>query len=97
MTTMISNFQDRVKTSTNAMALVGTKAASGAILGLTLALIGDEIIGYGWFSFALVIVVATGTLLKITKAWSWTQLAIFDLISVLVGLILHMYILIAPG
>jgi hypothetical protein len=97
MASMMSSFQDRVKTSTNAMALFGLKTLSGTVVGLTLALIGDEIINYGWFSFSLVIIVTTAALLKTSKSWSWTQIAIFDLFCVLTGLILHMYILIAPG
>ena len=97
MASFVSNFQDRVRTSTNAMALISAKTFSGAVVGLTLALIGDEIINYGWFSFSLVMIVVTAAILRAGKAWAWTQLAIFDLICVLTGLILHMYILIAPG
>jgi hypothetical protein len=73
------------------------KTMIGLILGLTFALIGDEIVGYGNFSFLLVIVVAAGALMKITKAWTWAHMAVFSLICVLIGLLLRMYILIAPG
>jgi hypothetical protein len=97
MANLISNLQDRVKTSSNVMALLAFKLASGLFLGLTLALIGDQIIDYGWFSFALVIVVTVGALLKIMKAWSWVHVLIFNLICVLIGMLLRMYILIAPG
>ena len=94
---LISNVQERFKTSTNALSLVAVKALSGVILGLTLALIGEEIIQYGVFSFVLVTVVTTACILRISKTWSWTQILIFDLICVLIGLLLRMYILIAPG
>ena len=97
MPSFVSNFQDRVKTSSNAAALLAAKTLSGSVVGLTLALIGDEIINYGYFSFSLVLVVVTGAIMRIGKGWSWTQLAIFDLVCVLTGLILHMYILIGPG
>jgi hypothetical protein len=97
MANMISNFQDRVKTSSNALALLALKALTGAYIGLTLALVGDEIIQYGWFSFTLVIIATMATLLKVTKSWTWVNLLIFNLFCVLVGLLLRMYILIAPG
>ena len=97
MANLISNVQDRFKTSTSAISLLVFKAISGAILGLTLALIGEEIIQYGVFSFVLVTVVITASLLRIGKAWTWTHILIFDLICVLIGLLLRMYILVAPG
>lgn len=97
MASLISNIQDRVKVSTNIVALLMFKALSGFMVGLTFALIGDQIIDYGWFSFTLVIVVTMGVLLKLTKSWTWTHVFIFDLICVLIGLLLRMYILIAPG
>jgi hypothetical protein len=97
MANLISNAQERFKNSTNALALVAFKALTGLFLGLTLALIGDQIIDYGWISFMLVLIVSTGTLMKITKSWTWMHMLIFNLICVLIGLLLRMYILIAPG
>jgi len=97
MANIISNVQERFKTTTNAMCLLAFKALSGAVLGLTLALIFEEIIQYGVLSFVLVTVVVTACTLKIAKSWSWTHILIFDLICVLIGLLLRMYILIAPG
>lgn len=97
MTNLINGLQDRVKTSSNAIALIAFKAISGLFLGLTLALVGDQIIDYGWFSFMLVIVVTTATLLRIMKAWTWMHVLIFNLICMLIGMLLRMYIIIAPG
>ncbi|MGE0526836.1 MAG: hypothetical protein AB7G93_01815 [Bdellovibrionales bacterium] len=94
---LIDNLQDRVKISSNAVALWAFKLFTGGFLGLTLALIGDQIIDYGWFSFVLVIVLVTGALLKVIKTWSWVHVFVFNLICVLIGLLLRMYILIAPG
>jgi hypothetical protein len=97
MANLISNVQDRFKSSTSAISLLVFKAISGAVLGLTIALVGEEIIQYGVFSFVLVTVVTTGSILRIGKSWSWMHILIFDLICVLIGLLLRMYILIAPG
>lgn len=73
------------------------KLFSGILIGLTLALIGVEILQYGVFSFVLIVVVVTASLLRIAKSWSWTHVFIFNLICVLLGLLLRMYILIAPN
>lgn len=97
MAGLISNLQDRVKTSSNAISLLIFKGITGFFLGLTLALIGDQIIDYGWFSFVLVVVVTIGTCLKVMRSWTWLHVFIFNLICVLIGLLLRMYILIAPG
>ena len=97
MAGLISNFQDRVKTSSNVISLLIVKVLTGLFLGLTFALIGDQIIDYGWFSFTLVMVVVTAAIVRISKGWTWTHVFIFNLICVLIGLLLRMYILIAPG
>lgn len=95
--TLISNAQERFKTTSNAFALLAFKTLTGLFLGLTLALIGDQIIDYGWISFMLVLTVTAGALLKIARSWTWMYMTIFNLICVLIGLLLYMYILIAPG
>jgi hypothetical protein len=97
MANIITHAQERFKTSTNAMGLLAFKLLSGLFIGLTLALIAQEIIQYGIISLVFVIVVVTSCLLKIVKSWSWSHVFIFDLICVLIGLLLRMYILIAPG
>jgi hypothetical protein len=97
MANFISNAQDRFKTSTNALALIAFKVLTGFFLGLTLALIGQEIIQYGVFSFVLVVLVVAGCILRVGRSWTWTHVFIFNLICVLIGLLLRMYILIAPG
>lgn len=93
----INEFQDRVKTSTSQLVLFLVKLTSALVIGLTLALIGQELIQYGTFSFVLVIVVVGLTLLRIFKFWNWSRLLVFDLICILVALLLRMYILLAPG
>lgn len=97
MANIISNVQERFKTSTNALGLLTFKATSGVFLGLTLALIAQEIIQYGPLSLVLVMVVVAASVMRIAKDWSWTHVFIFNLIVVLIGLLLRMYILIAPG
>lgn len=97
MATLIHGLQDRVKSSSSSVGIMIVKVTTGLILGLTLALIGDEVLQYGWFSFILVMVVTLTTLLRIMRSWAWGYVLIFNLICVLIGLLLRMYILIAPG
>lgn len=96
-TRFISNVNDKIKTTSSTAALFALRTLSGLFVGLTLTLIGEEAMGYGVFSFVLVIVVTTAAILRVSKKWSWMHLLIFNLICVLLGLCLRMYILIAPG
>lgn len=97
MANLISNVQERFRVTSSAVTLFSFKLLSGLILGLTLALIAQEIIQFEVFSLVLVMLVTAACLLKVGKSWSWTHILIFDLICVLIGLLLRMYILIAPG
>ncbi len=73
------------------------KVMTGSFVGLTLALIGQEMIGFGTFSFVLVITVTLLAFLKVAKKWSILSVLVFNLVCVLVGMLLRMYILLAPG
>lgn len=97
MSSLIDSLQDRARSSTSAAALWAVKGFVGLILGLTVGLIGDEVFQYGWFSLIFIMLVVTGLLLRVTRSWSWPQILIFSFICVLIGLLLRMYILVAPG
>jgi hypothetical protein len=97
MTKFINNVQVRIKTTSSTAALFMFRMISGLFVGLVLALIGEEIIGYGALSFVLILLVMTGVVLRVSKKWSWISMLIFNLVCVLLGLCLRMYILIAPG
>ncbi len=93
----MGTLQDRVKSSSSSVGLVICKVVTGLYLGLTLALIGLEILQYGWFSFILVIVATVVSLLRVMRSWSWSHVFVFNLICILIGISLRMYIQIAPG
>lgn len=69
---------------------------TGFFLGLTLAFIAQELIQFGMLSLILITTVLTASFLKISSTWSISRILIFDLICILVGQILKMYILLAP-
>ncbi|MCB0390785.1 MAG: hypothetical protein KDD58_05835 [Bdellovibrionales bacterium] len=97
MAHVIENIQLKLKNSSHGILLFTFKLLSGLLLGLTIALIGQEIFAYSTFLFAFVITVITGLFLRKARRWGWVAILVFDLICALVALLLRMYILIAPG
>ena len=88
--------QESVKSSSLSFLHFCLRLITGIVLGLVLALIGQELSGYGNFAMLFVIVVVTSIALKLLARRSLGQILIFDLICVLVGMLLRMYILVAP-
>ena len=97
MSQLMDAVQQRWRNSSNSFALGAFRLVSGAILGLTFALIGDEILDYGNLAFLFVLVSITIAFMKISRTWRVVGVLVFDLICVLVGMLLRLYILIAPG
>jgi hypothetical protein len=93
----LDNIQYRIKTSSREICLFGFKLVTGMFLGLTLTLIFQQMMAYGTLSFVFVLSAVTLVFLKIAKSWNWLAVMIFILICVLLGLLVRMYILIAPG
>jgi hypothetical protein len=93
----IEDLQYKIKTSSSSIALVFVKLFVGLILGLTFALIGQQMINYGDLCFLLVTIVVLSAFLRIARAWRWSGVFVFTLVCVLMGLLLKMYIMIAPG
>lgn len=73
------------------------KLCSGAIIGLTFALIGQEIWQLGPILFWFVILSVTAAFYKISKQWTSIGLLIFDLLAILAALLIRMYVVVAPG
>jgi len=91
-----TNVQEGVKNSSVSLINLTLRVITGFMLGLTLALIGQELIGYGSLSLMLVMVVVLSLVVKTTSGWTIGKILIFDLILVLVAMLLRMYILVAP-
>jgi hypothetical protein len=91
-----TNMQDGVKNSSVSLFCFFLRFITGVMLGLTMALIGQELMGYGTFAMLFAIVVVLGLVLKTTSEWTAGKILIFDLILVLVAMLLRMYILVAP-
>ena len=93
----IQNMQYTLKKNSQNISLFIARFLSGLFLGLTLTLVGQQILGYGQLIFWFIIVLTTAVFLKVTKGWKWVGVIVLDFILILIGLLLKMYILIAPG
>lgn len=91
------HLNEGIKSSTRQGFLWFLKCVSGALIGLTLALVGQELLSYGTFSLVFVMVTVAGVFCKVAAKWRLASLLIVDLVMVLLALSLRMYILIAPG
>jgi uncharacterized membrane protein YccC len=93
----IEDLQYKLKTSSSSIALLAFKLIVGLVLGLVLALVGQQMVNYGDLSFLLVVIVALSAFFRIAKAWRWAGVSVFALLCVLLALLLNMYIMVAPG
>jgi len=93
---MMSSMQSGAKNaSTSAISWI-LKIITAVFVGLTFAMVGQQLFSYSTLSFVFVLVVVGAVLTKTLSSWSTGAVLIFDLICVLVALLLRMYILIAP-
>ena len=101
MSELVGKMHSQLKKTSNDVLLFTLKLISGSILGLTFALVMQEILGKveneNLLAFFFVIVVTAGVFLRIAKSWGLTAILIFDLICVLLGMVLRLYIMVAPG
>ncbi len=93
---MGQDVKDGIKSTSIFLLGLIIRVLTGFFLGLTLGLIGQEILNYSSFGLIMMILVTLGIFFKVSVKWSIAQLLIFDLICVLVGQILRMYVTLAP-
>ncbi|HEY8271502.1 MAG TPA: hypothetical protein VIG33_11490 [Pseudobdellovibrionaceae bacterium] len=91
-----TNVQDGVKNSSVLLFCLSLRILTGFMLGLTLGLIVQELVGYGTLALIFMMVVVMGLVVRVTSGWNIGKILIFDLILILVAMLLRMYILVAP-
>ena len=84
------------KTSFTGLLQFFVKFFSCLALGLVFALIGDELIAYGSFSFFFVLISIAMGFYRICRKWTLIGVLVFDLLCFLVAVLMRMYITIAP-
>ncbi len=94
---IMGNMQHRIKSSSFGVFTILLKLVSGLVLGLTFALVGQEMIGYESLAFMFVMVVVLGVFLRIAKNWRVLGVVVFNVFLILAGMLLRVYIVIAPG
>ncbi len=97
MSGLSSKIQIHFKNSSGSLLLFGFRVITGGMLGLSFALIGDELVNYGLFMFLFVITAIALSFLRISRHWSAVSVFVFNLICVLLGMLLRLYIVVAPG
>lgn len=96
VTSMAQGAQSKAKSSAHSLMQITFRLVTGFFLGLTIALIGQELTGYGSFSLIFLNLVVLGLFFRLSQNWNMVKILVFDLVCVLVIQILKMYILIAP-
>ena len=96
MNQMATSIQKGTKNATTSLFGTWVKILTSFIVSLTTTMILQELFNYGTLSFVFVMIVTAAALLKVLWTWTIGAVLIFDLICALVGLLLRMYILIAP-
>lgn len=100
MSELVGRMQTQFKTSSSSLVLFFLKLFSGLVLGLTFALVAEVMLGYAEGESTLLLVFVTtiiaGLFLRMSRNWSMTTLLVFDLVCILVGMLLRLYIMVAP-
>lgn len=93
----VDTVQVKIKNTSQSMTTFLLRLLTAAVLGVVFAVIGEVIIGYGSFSFTLVVVAVGGAFMRIARHWGPLAILIFDFICILIGMLLRMYVMLAPG
>ncbi len=101
MSEMVDRMQARFKKSSGDFFTFTLKVVTGLVVGLVLALVLHEMLGHkegeATITFYFVIAVVTAVFMRISKNWTLPVVLVFDLVCILIGIILRLYIMVAPG
>ena len=97
MSQIVHRVQFQVKKSSNDFLTYLFRVFTGGWLGLVFSHIFQILMGYSDLMFLFVIVITTGIVVRMTKNRGWISILILNLICVLMGIVLKMYIDMAPG
>lgn len=97
MANLIGDIHQGVRQTSGHISVFILKVCSAFMVAITVALVFQEMIGFGTFSFVLIGITLLLGLVKMMKKWNLTSVLVFDLICILVALLLRIYVLVAPG
>ena len=97
MSNVINKVQFQVKKTSSDMGTYIFRVLTGGWIGLVVAHFFQMIFEFQNFLFFFVIVLMTGAVVRITKGWGYIPIMILNLVCILTGALLQMYIKMAPG
>jgi hypothetical protein len=97
MSELFGNMQDTIKRGSSHFVLFAYRLTVGLILGFSVALVGQTIFKYQTISFLFVNFAVAGLILRVTQKWGFVGTTAFLLSCALFGLLLRLYIVVAPG
>lgn len=93
----LGQMQFQVKKSTSHMGVYFLRVVTGAWIGVVFAHFFQHIFGFENFLFLFVLILMTGTIVRISRGWGGIAVIIFNLFCILVAVLLQLYIKVAPG
>ena len=97
---MQDRFQTGIKQTSSSFALQALRLVSGSVLGFTVGLVVQEVLGQPndiTLAFVFSYLTVLGAFWRVSRGWGFPTLLVFDLIAALVGLLLRLYVMVAPG
>lgn len=96
MNQFASSVQSGVKNTGISLFGVSFKLISSLFFTFTITLIAQEMIGFATLGFIFMSIVLVTAMMRLFWNWSMGQVLIFDLICILTGLLMRLYIQVAP-
>lgn len=100
MAEFIGRMQGGIKQTSNDFLLGTLRLLTGLFLGVTVGLVVQEILAQPpeiTLAFVFAVVTTTALVWRLTRGWGLAAILLFDLIMVLVGVLLRLYIMVAPN
>lgn len=97
MSNVINKVQFQVKKTSGDMGTYILRVITGGWIGLVFAHFFQMIFEFQNFLFFFVIVLMTGAMVRVTRGWGIFPIMILNLVCILIGALLQMYIKMAPG
>lgn len=100
MAELMGRMQQGIKNSSSDFVLLAMRALTGTFIGVTMGLIVQEALSEGQeitLAFVFAFVTTLGVIWRLTRGWGLAAVLLFDLIVVLVGVLLRLYIMVAPN
>ena len=94
---MINKMQFQVKKTSNDFVTYIFRVLTGGWIGLVFAHFFQYIFAFENFLFFFVIVLMTGAVVRATRGWGFFSVFILNLFCILLGILLQVYLQVAPG